>query len=283
MDENAAAESEDASSQKRSCRQDADDPHAPVEHCILMRCYQELNDFLPPEKRFQGFSCCFRGTPAVKDCIESAGIPHTEVDLILVDGKPVSFSRRLSGGERVAVYPVFESFDISGTSEVREKPLRRLSFVLDCHLGKLARLLRILGLDVHYERNFPDQRIAEISSRTGRIVLTRDVGLLKRSEVKRGYWLRSQDPYRQMEEVLRRFDLCKNLSPFTRCPHCNGILEPVAKEKVQERVKAGTLKSCERFFLCRDCGRIYWRGAHFSRLERVVRQARQVCDQQSGS
>ena len=171
------------------------------------RFYEELNDFLPLTRRKVDFSCEFAGTPAVVDLVEAIGVPHTEVDLILVDGASVGFGHRLCGGERVAVYPVFELLDISPLNHLRPEPLRELRFVLDVHLGRLARYLRLLGFDVLYETDYEDAQIAAISCAEGRIVLTRDKGLLKRGAVQRGYWLRKTAPREQLAEVVQVLDL----------------------------------------------------------------------------
>jgi len=129
-------------------------------------------------------------------------VPHTEIDLILVDGRSVRFDRRLRGGERIAVYPEFERFDISPLHRLRPKPLREPRFVADVHLGTLARFLRLLGFDTRYGNGLDDAELAAITSREKRILLTRDVGLLKRRAVVRGQWLRSHDPERQVEEIV---------------------------------------------------------------------------------
>ena len=119
---------------------------------VVLRFYEELNDFLPEERRKASFTHRFRGTPAVKDVVESLGVPHTEIDVILVDGESVGFGHRLRGGERVAVYPTFERFDVSSLTRLRPEPLRETKFIADVHLGKLARCLRLVGLDTLYER-----------------------------------------------------------------------------------------------------------------------------------
>ena len=99
------------------------------------RFYEELNDFLPPEKRKRSFAYMFEGTPSIKDAIEAVGVPHTEIDIILVDGRSVGFDHRLRGGERVAVYPMFEAIDVSPLVRLRPQPLRITRFVVDVHLG----------------------------------------------------------------------------------------------------------------------------------------------------
>jgi hypothetical protein len=178
-----------------------------VTNAAEFRFYEELNDFLPLEWRKRTFGYSFRGTPSVKDTLQVIGVPHSAVDLILVDGEPVEFSHRLRGGERVAVYPVFERLDISPVSRLRPKPLRRTRFVLDVHLGTLARYLRMLGFDSVYARDWDDARIIDLALEQRRIILTRDRGILKHSRVTRGYWLRSQRPIEQLREVLQAFDL----------------------------------------------------------------------------
>jgi len=149
-------------------------------------------------------------------------VPHTEIDLILVDGRSVRFDRRLRGGERIAVYPEFERFDISPLHRLRPKPLREPRFVADVHLGTLARFLRLLGFDTRYGNGLDDAELAAITSREKRILLTRDVGLLKRKAVVRGQWLRSHDPEQQVMEIVEALHLKRLLRPFTRCMACNG-------------------------------------------------------------
>lgn len=240
--------------------------------CALVRFYAELNDFLPPERRQVAFRHFFYGQPSVKDIIESLGVPHTEVDLILINGESADFSRRVQDGDRVSVYPVFESIDISPVLKIRPAPLREIRFVLDTHLGKLALYLRMLGFDALYRNDFSDEELASISAREHRILLSRDRGLLKRSEVTRGYCVRANDPFEQLEEVLRRFDLDRKIQPFERCLHCNQLLEPALKEEVEDRLPPGVRELYDEFCLCPGCGRVYWEGTHFKRMEGFVRR-----------
>lgn len=234
------------------------------------RFYEELNDFLPPARRKKEFSYYFKGKPSVKHAIEAIGVPHPEVDLILADGRSVDFSYRLSHQNRLSVYPVFESFDISPMVRLRPEPLRRSTFVLDVHLGKLARMMRLLGFDCLYRNDFEDPEIVEISVRQNRIILTRDRHLLQAGAVTRGYWIRSGVVDDQVEEVLRRFDLFSQIRSFRRCLLCNGPLESVRKEDVLESLEPMTILYYHIFFQCRQCGQIYWKGTHFERLEKKV-------------
>ena len=243
-------------------------------HTVELRFYEELNDYLPVARRKCCFTHAFDGTPAVKDVIEALGVPHTEIDLILVDGESVRFSHRLRGGERVAVYPMFERFDIRPVHRLRPKPLRRTRFVVDVHLGRLARYLRLLGFDTLYPTDLDDAALIAISVRERRILLTRDVGLLKHKVLTRGYWLRSTNPNRQVEEVVHALSLEKDLQPFTRCMSCNGVVRPIARSEVAGRVPPRVFKRFRRFTCCLGCRRIYWRGTHFQRLERLSRRRR---------
>ena len=240
------------------------------------RFYEELNDFLPPARRKRAFTITFDGTPAVKDTIESVGVPHTEIDLILVDGKSVRFAHRLGGGERVAVYPMFERLDVRPLYRLRPRPLRRTRFVADVHLGALARRLRLLGFDTLYDRQYDDARLAAISARERRILLTRDVGLLKHGVVSRGHWVRNTDPQRQLLEIIREFSLQRDLEPFTRCTICNGQLRPIAREAVADRVPPRVRARFRRFMECAGCRRIYWRGSHYRKLESLARWLRDM-------
>ncbi len=230
------------------------------------RFYEELNDFLPPEKRKIAFEYPFKGRPGIKDAIEALGVPHPEVDMILVNGRPVDFSYPLQDGDGVAVYPVFEALDISEVTRLREKPLRNPRFILDVHLGKLARRLRLLGFDARYANYYVDREIIEIAAAEQRIVLTRDRGLLKNRQVTRGYWLRSQQPREQVEEVLARFDLASLVRPFTRCLECNAEIAAVEKEAIAGQLMPNTGKFYRQFYRCQGCGKIYWEGSHYRKM-----------------
>jgi uncharacterized protein with PIN domain len=234
------------------------------------RFYAELNDFLPAAQRGLEIPYRFDGTPAVKDSIEALGVPHTEVDLILVNGRSVPFEHGLHAGDRVSVYPVFESLDISPVARVRKEPLREPRFVLDAHLGKLARLLRLLGFDTVYRNDFEDAEVVAVSRAEGRSILTRDRGLLKHGAVTHGYCVRSTDPEEQIREVLRRFDLHGAMEPFRRCLECNGPVERVEKNEVIDRLEPKTKKYYDEFHRCADCGKIYWQGSHYEQMRELV-------------
>lgn len=235
------------------------------------RFYAELNDFLPPELRQVSFPYSFKGCPTVKDAIEALGIPHVEVELIVVNGESVGFGHNLRDGDRVAVYPIFETMDISPLVRVRQEPLRQIRFIADAHLGKLARLLRLLGFDTLHSSTFQDEELVRLT-REGRILLTRDRQLLKHGQVTHGYWVRSTDPLLQAQEVVRRFDLGALAKPFSRCLTCNGLLGPMAREEALPLVPPRVREWCTEFLRCQDCGRIFWPGTHYPKLLTRVHQ-----------
>ena len=240
---------------------------------VDLRFYEELNDFLPREHRKRTFSVSFSGRRSVKDLVEAQGVPHTEVDLVLVNGESVGFDACVRNGDRVSVYPTFESLDIRTASRLGRPPLRECRFVADVHLGKLVRRLRLLGLDCLHDSGWDDPELAAISARENRILLTRDRGLLKRASVTHGVYLHSDQPDEQVREVLRRLDLTASIEPFSRCTSCNGTLERIDKQEVADRIPARTRQHTDEYYLCVDCDKVYWRGTHWPKLQRLVREA----------
>jgi Uncharacterized conserved protein len=234
------------------------------------RFYEELNDFLPPHRRKVRFPATFDDSPSVKDTIESLGVPHTEIDVILVNGLSIDFSYRLHDGDDIAVYPVFESLDVTNVTRLRPAPLRTAAFICDVHLGRLARILRILGFDTLYRNDYKDPEIVAIARDEHRIVLTRDRGLLKHSAVTHGYCVRSTEWREQAHEIIERFDLQKVSVPFSRCALCNGIIARVEKNEIIGLLEDQTKKCYEAFSRCRSCGKIYWEGSHFVKLRELV-------------
>jgi uncharacterized protein with PIN domain len=230
------------------------------------RFYEELNDFLSIERRKKSFSYYFSGNPTIKDAIEACGVPHPEIEVILVNGNSVGFDHHLCDSDRVAVYPVFESLDISSLVKLREKPLRDIKFVIDVNLGKLARSLRMLGFDSIYDNTLMDKEIAQLSSRDGRLILTRDQNLLKYKTITHGYWLRSINPSNQIKEIIQRFDLISVIAPFSRCMDCNGLLKSVKKNDVIKSIPPRTRKYYSEFYQCNSCERIYWPGSHYKKM-----------------
>ena len=237
---------------------------------IIIRFYEELNDFLHYTRRKKAFSFPLPLKRSIKDIIESLGVPHTEVDLILANSVSVSFDYHPVKGDYISVYPVFEAIDISPVVLLRPKPLRETKFILDVHLGTLAKYLRMLGFDTLYRNNLEDQEIIDLSIAEQRIILTRDLFILKNGRVTHGYFVRETTPGKQLPEIVNRFDLSKQTMPFSRCMACNGLIEKVDKESVEEILQPNTRKTFHDFFQCRDCKKVYWKGSHWEKMaERV--------------
>lgn len=241
---------------------------------VTIRFYEELNDFLEPSRRTRDIEIVFPERRSVKDLIESFGVPHVEVDLILINGESVDFSRIVADGDRISVYPVFESLDIGPVTRLRPVPLRVPRFVLDVHLQKLARRLRLLGFDVDFSTDRDDVALADIAEAEDRILLSRDRQLMMRRKVARGFYVRNTDPEKQVAEVLDRLDLRGRCRPFTRCIECNGAIEALDPDApgaaVTAEIPPGVRAWCREYYRCRGCGRVYWKGSHYEKLVKTI-------------
>jgi len=236
------------------------------------RFYAELNDHLPVGQQHKSIEKQFSGPGTVKDMIESFGVPHPEVELIVANGASVDFSYTVQNGDRIGVYPMFESVDITPELRVRPQALREPKFVLDVHLGKLAAYLRMLGFDTFYRSCYSDPELVQISSDEHRILLTRDRGLLKHGAITHGYWLRETDSRLQIAEIIARFDLVREIRPFARCMACNAILQPASKERVRPFLPQRTAELYDEFRQCPRCARVYWKGSHYARMQRWIEE-----------
>jgi uncharacterized protein len=247
---------------------------------INIRFYEELNDFLPQDQRKTDFNHKLKKARSIKDLIESIGVPHTEVDLIIVNGESVDFNYLVQDGDRISVYPVFESLDISplksSLRHCQQAPLREPRFVLDAHLGRLAAYLRMLGFDTLYRNNYDDPELANISADEHRILLTCDRRLLMRKQITHGYFVRSRQPQQQILEILARFDLYNNQKPFTRCMHCNGKTHAVKKQDIESQLLPKTKKFYDEFYQCESCGKIYWQGSHYLKMQEMINKIRAI-------
>lgn len=236
------------------------------------RFYGQLNDHLPIPQRQTTVAKSFVVPAPVKDMIESLGVPHPEVELILVNGDPADFSRLIRDGDRVAVYPWFESIDITSLLHYRPGALTEPRFIADVHLGRLAAYLRMLGFDTAYEKDAEDLYLVRRSREEGRTVLTRDRGVLKHSAVMYGYWLRQTEAEGQLAEIVNRFDLAGLTHPFSRCMACNQLLKPVSRAEVSALVPPRVLEWCNDYRQCAGCGRVYWEGSHARRMRNLIEQ-----------
>lgn len=244
---------------------------------VYLRFYEELNDFLSNFKKKTRFEHNFIDRTSVKDLIESIGVPHTEVDMIVVNGKSVSFDYIINNKDDISVYPVFESFDISEVQHLRPKPLRNPKFICDVHLGKLAKKLRMLGIDTLYFNVISNFEIVNISVNERRTILTRDSELLKIKAVNHGYYIRNSDPIKQTGEVIKRFHLEKTLEYFSRCLQCNTLLATVNKEIILDRIPQMVKEIRSEYFICENCNKIFWKGTHYYKMIEEINNLLEQC------
>ena len=238
---------------------------------MTFRFYAELNDFLPPRRKQIAFVHAFKTPVTVRECIESIGIPLSEVDMILVNGRSVDFEHKLVEGDYISVYPVFETLDVSSCTKVRKTALRTTLFVVDAHLGKLAKYLRMLGFDTYYRSDIGDDEIIRVAANENRIILTRDKPLLRSKEISHGYFVRSIEKHEQLLEIVNKFDLKSQFKSFTRCMTCNTSLVEVDKQAIRKKVEEDIFRIFKAFFYCEYCDKLYWKGSHFKRMEAYIR------------
>lgn len=243
-----------------------------MNHAVL-RFYGELNDLLPLELRQRAIGRWFEGVTSVKDLIESCGVPHTEVALVLVGGTPADWSSPVADGARVAVFPRFCALALPESLCLQPLPQPEPRFVLDMHLGRLAGYLRLAGFDAAYSNRCADEELAEISRREDRVLLTRDRELLKRNIIERGYWVRATQPRLQLREIVHRFELAERMAPFTRCGRCNALLHPATRDEVLDRLPPRVRVGSRTFAECPVCRRVYWEGTHVDAIRRFLAMA----------
>lgn len=235
-----------------------------------LRFYEELNDFLPAGRRKRTYRRHIPENCTVSEIIRAEGVPLDAVELVLANGRSVGLDYRPEDGQRLAVYPVFETLELNGLTRIHDRPLRQPRFVADAHLGKLAEYLRMLGFDTLFRNDFSDDELVRISREQRRILLSRDRGLLKRAAVTRGYFVGQTGPAEQLGEVLERFDLYGRMRPLGRCIKCNSPLEAVTKAQVMGRLPPDTARHYKQFWQCTGCARVYWKGSHYLRMRRRI-------------
>jgi uncharacterized protein with PIN domain len=228
-----------------------------------IRFHGMLDEFLNRRDRQRSIVADLEYTPSVKDLIESLGVPHPEVDIIIANGRSVDFAYLVRPDDQIEVFPPGAASDIVPLIHLWPELQSEATFVLDAHLGRLAGYLRLLGFDTLYRNDYDDEELAAISSAEDRILLTRDRGLLKRGIVVRGYYVRETNPRQQVLEIIRRYELAGQIEPFRRCIRCNGILRLAPKEEVYERLPPKTRHEFDEFRVCDACGSVFWKGSHF--------------------
>lgn len=223
-----------------------------------------LKEFLAEES----VSRSFWGEPAVKDLIESLGIPHVEIGSIEVNHSIVPLQNHIKDNDEILIWPVIWRPQFSDKQDLRPKMPGNIRFILDVHLGKLARMMRLFGFDTIYETSLDDPEIINLGIQQKRFILTRDKKLLMRSDISYGHWIRNTDPIDQMDEILLNFDLYDQINPFSRCLNCNGHLQSVEKKKIEDKLPPRVRKYYQYFQQCTSCHKIFWRGSHYERMSK---------------
>ncbi|MDJ0832262.1 MAG: Mut7-C RNAse domain-containing protein [Gammaproteobacteria bacterium] len=237
---------------------------------VQIQFFTRLNDFVAVDKRHQAFDFAFIKPRSIKDLIESIGVPHTEVDIVLVDDKSVDFHYLVTGGERIKVYPHASRLALPGLIHNLPSNPSPPRFVLDVHLGRLAGYLRMLGFDTLYRNDYDDPTLAQISQLEQRILVTSDRRLLMRKQVSLGYLMRSHNPRRQIKELMNRYQLHRHSTQLVRCRDCNGIIRAVDKQEIVAQLLPLTRKYYQSFYQCEDCKKIFWKGSHYQRMQALI-------------
>ncbi len=232
-----------------------------------------LNDFLSRKHRHKPITRTFDWRGSIKDMIESMNVPHPEIDALIVNGVAIDFDYIVSDGDEVEVYPYDEPCPVEPTLALRPPLNSKPRFILDTHLGRLAAYLRMAGFDTLYRNDYPDDELAQVADDENRVLLTRDIGLLKRSLVTYGYFVRSTNPKHRLVEVMQRYDLAEYTSPFARCARCNGTLHRVTKADIMELLSDRTASHYDTFYQCGACSQVYWKGSHYIKMQHIIQQA----------
>jgi len=238
---------------------------------------EALTFFLPRAKKHTTIEHPFDWRGSVKDMIESLGVPHPEIELLIANGEPVDFDYIVQADDRIDVYAYPNGVAASSSVSLRPPLTNPPAFILDQHLGRLAAYLRMMGYDTLYRNDYHDEELAQVSRDEGRVLLTRDVGLLKRSIVVYGYYVRNTHREKQLAEISRRYGLAQWVTPFKRCMKCNGLVETVRKETVLADLPQDTAQYYDEFHRCAACGRVYWKGTHHQRMEALMQQVLNDC------
>ena len=234
--------------------------------------YDDLNFFLARQHKNKPITHQWAWKASVKDMIESLGVPHPEIDLLIVNDRSVNFDYIVQDGDDIHVYPMpyFQTHSHPDKTRIIPEYEGRPRFILDTHLGRLASYLRMMGFDTLYRNDYPDDELADVSNAEQRILLTRDVGLLKRSLVIYGYYVRNTNPRKRLHEIAQRYHLIEQIQPFQFCMRCNGELHPVDRADIMDQISEKTATFYDTFHQCHDCEQIYWKGSHYVKMEKLL-------------
>jgi uncharacterized protein with PIN domain len=237
--------------------------------------YGALDYFLHASQRGQPIAYRFDQRNSVKDAVEAIGPPHPEVKLLMVNGVSVGWEYVVQPDDEIHVYDDFTAVSVGASIRLIPPYPGRPRFILDTHLGKLTGYLRMLGFDTLYRNDYPDDELARVSAEETRILLTRDLGVLKRGIVTYGYFVRETAPRLRLQEINQRYELVEHAQPFKHCLRCNGLLHPVPKQAVLDHVPPDVVQYYEVFHQCDDCQQIYWKGSHYQKMERMIAEIMQ--------
>ena len=213
----------------------------------------------------------FEEQPSIKDAIESLGPPHTEIIAITVNDIAVGFDYLLRNNDKVEVFAFDGNPTVAQQDQLPNLPNGIPRFILDVHLGGLARYLRFAGFDTLYSSMDPgDQSIAYVSKHENRIAVSRDIGLLKRSIIQYGYWIRHTQVQNQFSEIAKRYKLMAYANPFSRCTLCNGLIDQVEKHAVINELPPRVGEQFNEFWRCSQCQQIYWKGLHYLKIKKCI-------------
>jgi uncharacterized protein with PIN domain/sulfur carrier protein ThiS len=237
---------------------------------IYIRLFAGLNFFVPKRLKQRTIQLPLYKNQSVKDLIESVGVPHTEFEMVVVNGDIVNLSYHVNENDHISVYPRFFQLENPKCQEMGLKRPKEFKFILDVHLGKLNAMLRMLGFDCYYRNNLDDDEIIDIACNENRIVLSRDLGIFKNGKVKWGYFPRSQDPKIQLKEIIERYDLKNKIRPFSRCINCNGEIKIVNKDHIPGDLEGKTKLYYHDFYACTNCKKTYWKGSHYHKMMEFI-------------
>lgn len=229
-----------------------------------------LNFFLPRRQKNKTVIQEFNWRATIKDMTEAIAPPHPEIELIVVNGESVNWAYIVQDGDVVDVYPDFDAVDIDNKIQLLPDYQGKPKFILDTHLGRLAAYLRMMGFDTLYRNDYEDDVLAEVSAAENRILLTRDIGVLKRGIVTHGYFVRNTEPKLRLHEISERYHLSNFVAPFGRCMSCNGDLQMISKDAIREHIADDTYEAFDEFQQCQSCEKIFWKGSHYEKMQKLV-------------
>lgn len=227
---------------------------------------ENLHKFTKKKNIFSEKKFFLKRRSSIKDIVESFGIPHTEIGCLLKNNKELNFEYIPVKGDFIKVRGVTPPLNVKLKTKLRPVNFDQLKFIADVNIGKAAVLLRALGFDTLWEDRLDDGYIAILAESEKRIVLTRDIDLLKRKSIVYGMFVDSMEPFEQTKLIVERFGLNPPYDLFSRCTRCNSILQSVSKEDIIDRLLPKTKIYYNSFFICPGCEKIYWAGSHREKI-----------------